>query len=71
METRRGGDSFHAPILEIREQDQARFWAYMAQPFDESGISVDDMPDDDPVFYEALEQADPIRDGWVGKDGQP
>jgi hypothetical protein len=41
---RRMGFSFHAPILEINEQDMAAAWAILGP--------VDDIEDDDPRFLE-------------------
>lgn len=38
--SRRNGHSFHAPILEVREQDLERAWEILTP--------VDDIPDDDP-----------------------
>jgi hypothetical protein len=58
--SRRNGDSFHAPILEIREQDEERAWEWLSSPFDGEidpatgkEQTIDDVPDDDPVFADA------------------
>lgn len=49
--SRRVGHSFHAPILEVPQDREVAAWALLAEPFDEAdGPTVDDMPDDDPVF---------------------
>lgn len=57
IESRRNGESFHAPILEVRRKDLARACAWLSTPFDgepdpKTGKSqtIDDVPDDDPSF---------------------
>jgi hypothetical protein len=50
--SRRKGYSFHGPILEIPARHLDEAWEFLSQPFDESGVSVDDMPDDAPCFAE-------------------
>ena len=42
IEHRRNGESFHAPILEVRYGDLEKAWAIL--------VSVDDVPDDDKRF---------------------
>lgn len=49
---RRNGSSFHAPILEVPAEHLDAAWALLNQPFDESGKTLDDIDDDDPVFGE-------------------
>jgi hypothetical protein len=52
------------------------------KPSSRGRTTLDDMPDDHPAFRgyadetpgdeeEAEHEFDPIRDGWVGKDGRP
>ena len=52
VESRRHGESWHAPILEVQEKDLDAACAFLEEPFDESGVLVDDVEDDDPVFDE-------------------
>lgn len=42
IKSRRNGESFHAPILEVRKGDLDAAWAILGP--------VDDIPDDDPRF---------------------
>lgn len=44
IESRRHGESWHAPILQVRESDLDAAWGILT-PFD-------DIPDDDPMFAE-------------------
>lgn len=50
--TRRNGESFHAPIMEVPEEHAQKAWDFLGSKFDESGQTVDDVEDDDPVFKE-------------------
>lgn len=47
--TRIHGASFHAPILEVPEPLQDAANAFLAAPYD-GRPSLDDIPDDDPLF---------------------
>lgn len=42
IDCRRHGETFHAPILQVRALDLDRAWAILTP--------VDDVPDDDPRF---------------------
>lgn len=42
IKARRNGESWHAPILEVKERDMTRAWEILSP--------VDDIPDDDPMF---------------------
>lgn len=42
IETRRNGESFHAPILEVRRRDLARAWEFLTP--------IDNVPDEDKRF---------------------
>jgi len=52
IQTRRKGESWHAPILQVAAQDQERAWALLAHPGRGFGlrvranVSLDDVPDD-------------------------
>jgi hypothetical protein len=54
IETRRSGESWHAPIMEVPAEHHQKAWDFLGSPFDESGQSVDDVEDNDPVFEELL-----------------
>lgn len=50
--TRRHGESFHAPILQVRVQDEPKAWDLLSAPGRGFGlrvrpnVSLDDVPDD-------------------------
>jgi hypothetical protein len=97
VQSRRNGDSWHAPILEVPEADHETAWALLGLQARRDlglpvryGVTIDDVPDDHACFAlyaddpipctevapcgrcaECSEHADPVRDGWVGKDGRP
>lgn len=48
---RRRGHSFHAPILEVREEDLERAWKILTP-------RIDNMPDDSPIFRKACDTPD-------------
>jgi len=55
--TRRNGESFHAPILEVPEEFESQFDDWLQSPFDggeKNGRTetIDDIEDDDPTFLE-------------------
>jgi len=51
--SRRNGESFHAPILEVPVEHEQAGWDLLAEPFDgKDGSTVDDMDDDHPTFEE-------------------
>jgi hypothetical protein len=50
IRSRRNGASFHAPILEVHKSDEERAWAFLGSQIDQSGRTVDDIDDDDPMF---------------------
>jgi hypothetical protein len=60
IESRRNGHSWHAPILEVRGDRLLDAWAILETPVGElfiggSGVvTVDDLPDDHPLFREAF-----------------
>ena len=63
--SQRSGHSFHAPILQVPVEYIHQADAWLASPFDgetdeRTGktITVDDMPDDDPVFGGNTEDGD-------------
>lgn len=45
--TRRNGESFHAPIMEVPQEHEETAWALLTPELDE-------MPDDSPKFKEAV-----------------
>lgn len=63
IDTRRNGESWHAPILEVRATQAERAWALISMPFDgeNNNQSLDDMDDDDPVFANAIQIRDAAR----------
>jgi hypothetical protein len=46
--SRRNGESFHAPILEVPQVHEDAAWDLLAEPL--NGKTVDDVADDDPIF---------------------
>jgi len=48
--SRRNGASVHAPILEVHESDSAKAWSLLSERIDRRRRTIDDMPDDDPIF---------------------
>jgi hypothetical protein len=48
--SRRNGESFHAPILEVPEGHLEAAWALMDEDVYGDGVRFDDIEDDDPVF---------------------
>lgn len=62
------------------KETQAFGEAWLAQFYIDNGISPEEQEDDEAGFdifceevadEEDMEQFDPMRDGWVGKDGRP
>jgi hypothetical protein len=51
IEHRRNGESWHAPILEVRERDFERAYDILRMPDPDYG-TFDDVPDDDSRFLE-------------------
>ena len=51
--SRRNGEGCHAPILEVREQDEEKAWKLMWEPFsqDPGSPTIDDIEDDHPAFH--------------------
>jgi hypothetical protein len=49
---RRAGYSFHAPILQVREEDEVAAWDVLGEKLPGRGRrhTLDDMPDDHPLF---------------------
>jgi hypothetical protein len=54
IRSRRSGDSWHAPILEVPENQLDAAWEFLSSIFDgeNNNQTIDDMDDDDPVFLE-------------------
>lgn len=52
--SRRNGESWHAPILEVPAEHEQAGWDLLAEPFDgmNGDQSVDDVEDDHPTFTE-------------------
>ena len=51
IQWRRRGRSFHAPILEVHEEDLERAWKILTP-------RIDDMDDDSPMFRKACDTPD-------------
>ena len=78
----RDGESFHAPILRVKRQDEEKAWAILTGDFGDGRV-YDEIPDDDPMFGgEEVDEDDEYEDdeyeddtpqgmGWVGSDGLP
>lgn len=47
IQSRRNGESWHAPILEVQEKDLDAAWKILTP--------IDDVPDDDPKFLEPFD----------------
>ena len=48
--TRRNGHSFHAPILEVPAEHHDTAWKMLSEKLPRRRMTVDDMPDDHPLF---------------------
>jgi hypothetical protein len=48
--SRRDGDSFHAPILQVPAEHLDAAWALLSEDYFGDGVCFDDIPDDDPAF---------------------
>lgn len=48
--SRRNGESWHAPILEVRTQDESAAWAFLAERLPGFRRTIDDLPDNHPIF---------------------
>ena len=64
---RRNGESFHAPILEVPDYLLVLAASWLAQPFDDDNPSLDDMPDDDPIFHDMLDSGEFDKWAWLGQ----
>ncbi len=53
--SRRSGESFHAPILQVPENRLDQAWALLTSDVFGDGQCYDEIPDDDPVFGEFYE----------------
>jgi len=52
IKSRRNGDSFHAPILEVPEEQLEDAWELFGEDVFGDGRRFDDIEDDDPIFGE-------------------
>lgn len=58
IKSRRNGESFHAPILEVRQKNLAAAWKILTP--------IDDVADDDPRWLEPYNvNPNGIRPGWA------
>lgn len=48
--SRRNGESWHAPILEVPAEHLDRAWKFLGSKLGRMRRTVDDIPDDDPMF---------------------
>jgi hypothetical protein len=48
--SRRNGDSWHAPILEVPAEHEGAAWDLLGEQWGD--VQLDDVPDDDPRFGE-------------------
>lgn len=53
IDTRRHGQSFHAPILEVRRAQLDAAWDLLGP--------IDEVADDDPAYSDAIERRDAAR----------
>lgn len=65
---RRHGESWHAPILQVRENNLEKADAILASDVFGDGTVYDDIPDDDPVFAEDPESTKEYFDRYIAGD---
>jgi hypothetical protein len=51
--SRRHGESFHAPILQVTKDKHEKAYGLLSSDVFGDGSNYDEIPDDDPVFVEA------------------
>jgi hypothetical protein len=54
IKSRRNGESFHAPILQVPEDQLDAAWELFGEDVFGDGRRFDDIEDDDPIFGEVL-----------------